>query len=142
MRRTVDARFWAKVLGGNVETCWLWTAHVLDTGYGQFRDEHGRLVRAHRWSYEQLRAEIPDGLVLDHTCRNRRCVNPWHLDPVTSRTNTLRGEGTAARNATKKRCLHGHAFTPENTYVRPNGWRECRACRRGEGAELIEVIAA
>lgn len=87
---TLEERFWMKVTGDSYEDCWTWTAALADTGYGRFRTP-GRTVFAHRWAYEQVIGPIPDGLQLDHLCRNTRCVNPWHLDPVTGRVNVRRG---------------------------------------------------
>lgn len=109
--------------------CWGW-GERLSGSYGRMRDDTGRRVSVHRWSYEYHRAEIPEGLHLDHLCRNRACVNPWHLEPVTNRVNVLRGTGPTARNAVAETCLRGHAFDPQNTYIDPRGWRQCRACRR------------
>lgn len=80
-------RFWAKVF--EREGCWLWCGTVLN-GYGQFSFE-GKTVKAHRHSYEALVGPIPIGLALDHLCRNRGCVNPKHLEPVTWQTNIHRG---------------------------------------------------
>lgn len=112
------------------DACWIWTGWGSD-GYGRFMLGDGA-VCAHRWSYEFLRAEIPDDLQIDHLCRNRRCVNPWHLEPVTQRENVLRGVGIAARNALKTHCKWDHEFTEDNTYYRPDrpGSRECRACHQ------------
>jgi hypothetical protein len=85
----LETRFWRKVSGGNVETCWLWTGSIKGTGYGQIMID-GRPARAHRVAYELLRAEIPSGLVLDHLCGIKACVNPWHLEPVTQAINVQR----------------------------------------------------
>ena len=103
----------------------------MDEGYGQFWDGT-RLVRAHRFAYEQIVGPIPDGLQLDHLCRVRSCVNPAHLEPVTCQVNLLRGTGASARNAIKTHCPQGHAYGDFNTYIRPEGWRRCRECHRAE----------
>ena len=111
------------------DSCWSWTGSTNSSGYGQFRHK-GVKINAHRFSFELLRGEIPAGLELDHLCRNRRCVNPDHLEPVTSFVNKMRGRSFSALNAAKTHCSRGHAFTPTNTRKRPSGWRECRACRK------------
>jgi len=75
-------------------------------------------VRAHRYSFERYRGFIPDGLQLDHLCRNRCCVNPWHLDPVTNRTNSIRSSCTfVGANVRKTHCPNGHAYSFENTRI-------------------------
>lgn len=71
--------------------CWVWTNRLAVGGYGQFWVGK-KTVMAHRWSYEFLRAPIPDGLSLDHLCSNPPCVNPWHLEPVTQRENLRRSK--------------------------------------------------
>lgn len=72
--------------------CWLWDHHTSDKGYGQLRERSsGRTIKAHRYFYELHRGPIPDGLHLDHLCRNPRCVNPDHLEPVTNGENQRRG---------------------------------------------------
>jgi hypothetical protein len=98
---------------------------------------------AHRWSYEYHVGPIPDGLQLDHLCRVRRCVNPWHLEPVTNRVNSQRGKAgavNAARQEAKEFCPYGHPYSPENTYQRPdrNG-RDCRRCMRAR-AKVSQAI--
>lgn len=123
--RPAAERFWEKVQ--ITEGCWLWTAALNAYGYGVFRPTQAFQVKAHRYAYEQLVGEIPEGLHLDHLCRNTRCVNPAHLDPVTSRVNTLRGVGPSAHNAQKTHCIHGHPFDAANTY-HVDGRRRCRAC--------------
>jgi hypothetical protein len=100
--------------------------------------ENGRRVAtkaAHRLFYEQLVGPIPDGLQLDHLCRVRHCVNPDHLEPVTQTANVLRGIGPTAVNAGKTHCVHGHPFTPDNTYINKQGNRHCRACAIRRAAE-------
>lgn len=116
--------------------CIEWIGGLNGVGYGQFyrgKTHHGDTGKtyAHRWSYEYHVGPIPDGLHLDHLCRNRACVNPEHLEPVTVRENLLRGEGLSAMHAKKTRCPVGHPYAGENLYVHPtNGQRYCRACGR------------
>ena len=87
--------------------------------------------RAHRCSYEFLKGEIPNGLVIDHLCRVRNCINPDHLEPVTPLENMMRGNNQTVTNKTKTVCKNGHEFTPENTYTNPySGKRKCRTCNR------------
>ena len=121
-------RFWSFV--ERSDGCWLWTAGLDWDGYGIFTAEASRTVRAHRWAYVALVGPIPSGLHLDHLCRNRACVNPDHLEPVTSRINTLRGKTLAAANLAKSHCIHGHPLSGDNLYVRASGWRMCRECAR------------
>lgn len=111
--------------------CWEWQACRCSGGYGNFRHK-GRVVVAHRLAYETLVGPIPEGLDIDHLCRNRKCVNPHHLEPVTRRENILRGEGQGAKHARKTHCQHGHPLSGENLYINPaSGQRVCRECLRG-----------
>lgn len=107
--------------------CWICTSIDLQ-GYGRM-SHLGTQRRAHRVMYMRLVGPIPEGLVLDHLCRVRSCVNPEHLEPVTNEENLKRGFGWGALNAAKTHCAKGHPFSGENLYVKPNGERACRACR-------------
>lgn len=131
-RRSAETRFFARVRK-QPSGCWQWTGHITPTGYGTFTLWLGgkqKNYRAHRWAYEHFIGPIPDGLTLDHLCRNRACVNQQHLEPVTIRENTLRGEGFAAANASKTHCKRGHVFDEANTCIGRNGYRQCRTCNR------------
>jgi len=121
----IEDRFWAKV--NKTATCWGWTACLNSNGYGMFKVA-GRTVCAHRFAYELLVGPIPEGLVTDHLCRNRSCVNPGHLEPVTNAVNILRGVGVGATNALKTECFNGHPLSGENLYLYPGGERACRIC--------------
>jgi len=92
-------------------------------------------MAAHRFAYEALVGPIPEGLKLDHLCRNRACVNPDHTEPVTDRVNTLRGFGPTAMNARATHCSEGHEFTDENTYLNQSGSRVCLTCMRAAQRE-------
>lgn len=109
--------------------CWRWTGRTNNHGYGVFaiRQRH---TYAHRWSYEQFVGTIPAGLELDHLCRNPSCVNPAHLEAVSHRVNTLRGDSMSARHARRTHCNAGHEFTSQNTAIKRDGSRACRECKR------------
>ena len=118
------------------DTCWLWTASLQD-GYGRVWNENTMLL-AHRYGYEILVAPIPESLTLDHLCRNRRCVNPDHLEPVSLKENILRGEGKGAKNAVKTHCPKGHEYTDANIRqgrMMKYGYRQCRICHNAWKAD-------
>jgi len=128
---TERERFWAKVEGGDIDSCWIWIARVRPDGYGSFMMDGGRGTRyAHRIAYEWLRGPVPEGLQLDHLCRQRSCVNPWHLEPVTPMVNVHRSTRT---RATDTECANGHPWTDE-TAVFWQGYRKCLACYRDREA--------
>ncbi len=116
---------WSRISKGR--TCWQWQG-TTSKGYGLFWDGERTQV-AHRVVYELLNGQIAAGLTLDHLCRNRSCVRPKHMEPVTNRVNILRGEGITARLARRTHCPNGHAYSAENTRYY-QGRRYCRACRR------------
>lgn len=127
---TVDLdRFWGRVDKETQSGCWLWTGQTTPRGYGVFAVNR-RSKRAHRVAYVLCVGDIADGLTLDHLCRVRNCVNPAHLEPVTAGENVRRGQSFTARNYRKTHCDHGHEFSEENTAITPEGYRECRVCRR------------
>lgn len=124
--------FWTHVIEDPASRCWLWTGFVRSDGYGQLKFR-GETRSPHRIVYESL-VGIPSQPHLDHLCRVRRCCNPAHLEPVTARTNTLRGINFIAINASKGTCIRGHtledAFIQTRTrYGHEVVERACRHCR-------------
>lgn len=104
-------RFWGKVIVTD-DGCWRWLGSRVQSGYGKFGLQGGKIVAAHRWAYEKCIGRIPHGLDLDHLCRNTGCVNPLHLQPVTRQINLLRSPFTQAHiRAKKKVCVRGHPLT-------------------------------
>jgi hypothetical protein len=119
--------------------CWLWLGAINRRGYPYVK-WRGRARRAHRLAYAEYIGPIPDGLELDHECKRKRCINPWHLAPVTHAVNMARGieairAGVIRRTTAKTHCRNGHAFTAENTRIvtRRDGRRarQCRICQGG-----------
>ncbi len=138
---TIADRFWPKVnkdgpipeLCPHLGPCWLWMGSRDKNGYGRIQ-AGGRslgVALAHKCAYEWECGQVPDGLELDHLCMNPGCVNPLHLEAVTHQENTRRAfKARPRKKYTHLSCPHGHEFTPENSYFKPNGARACRTCTR------------
>ena len=126
------ARFWSKVEKRGPEECWGWHGVVKHTGYGEIMID-SVLWQAHRYAYTLTLGAIPEGKVIDHLCRNRGCVNPAHMEPVTRGENTWRG----SPHRIKTHCKQGHPFDAENT-IQTAKQRICRACQRAAGKRKAE----
>lgn len=121
--------------------CWLWTGHINPEGYGIIYYPPKQRERAHRWAYKAFVGPIPAGLILDHLCRVRRCVNPAHLEPVTDQENIRRGEAglnLLAAAAAVEFCPRGHRYDQDNTFTGSAGHRNCRQCMSDRNAQDAE----
>ena len=128
VQSALEPRFLSFIVPEPNSGCWLWSGKLTNSGYSEFwADGKGRL--GHRVAYRLYRAEIPEGLEIDHLCRIPICVNPAHLEAVTHKVNQERGRGA------KSHCKRGHEFDEANTAIVPGKKpglyiRRCRACRR------------
>ena len=134
----LPARFWAKIQVLE-NGCWEWTAYRFWHGYAAFRwgGKKGTVVYGHRFAYQMLVGPIPVGLECDHLCRNKGCVNPAHIEPVTRSENMRRVDWP---NRHKQQCPWGHPYSEANTYI----WhrrRHCRACARRKWHNRHQVLA-
>lgn len=120
-------RFWKRV--DKSGDCWLWMGSHYPSGYGVARDIlTGKQGYAHRVAFKLLVGDIPKELQIDHLCRVRNCVNPTHMELVTPKVNTLRGNSMSAIHAVKTHCPAGHLYDEINTYLDSDGSRHCRMC--------------
>lgn len=129
-QKTID-RMASKFINNPNNGCWEWVASK-SNGYGRFWYKN-KLEYAHRISHFIHIGPIPDGLTIDHLCKNPPCINPKHLEVVTQRVNSIeRGTSPPAQNAKKTHCIRGHEFTDENTYLykhRDKPKRSCKECQ-------------
>jgi hypothetical protein len=124
--RASEHRFWVKLPERPESGCWFWSGYLDKDGYGIYGtgSKYGT-TRAHRIAYTFLVGPIPEGLTLDHLCRNRSCCNPAHLEPVTTQVNTHRCMRTQ-----RDCCVNGHPYTEENIRIDSRGHRVCRECHK------------
>jgi len=111
--------------------CWIWMGDSVKGGYGRFHLSERNKSRkwlSHRISYKVFKGEIPDGHTIDHLCKNTHCCNPSHLEAVTMKENTYRGNSFSRINKDKTHCKNGHQFTVDNTYRYNDGRRDCLTC--------------
>ena len=140
-KKPLAERFWLKVDKDapipehrpELGPCWNWTGCIGGEGYGHITATTGKTITAHRFAYQSLRGQITHGMEPDHLCRNRKCVNPAHMEIVTHRENCLRGAGVGAKNLIKTHCPEGHPLSGDNLRIvkRAKGtYRACLICSR------------
>lgn len=128
LRGTVEDRFWKKV--AKYDDCWEWHGKVSSRGYGVMHTPYSSSTPAHKVSFILHGGSIAPGNLVDHICRNRKCVNPAHLREATIRQNTTENsESVAAKNIVKTHRDSGHELSGDNLRVDRRGWRACRKCQ-------------
>lgn len=125
--KTVEDRFHERYQVDRNTGCWNWTAGLNGKGYAYiFARRYSR--QAYKWYYEIVYGKVPDGMELDHLCRNKKCVNPEHLEVVTKSENNRRGNSPSAKNARKTHCPRGHELADGNLFIHKSGRRSCLIC--------------
>lgn len=129
----ITRRFYKNI---TFKQCWEWRGSKGSSGYGRFQ-VNNRQWLAHRFSYTLFVGDIPEGLVIDHLCRNKICVNPEHLEIVEHRENTRRGDAgkaTGRKQSAKTHCPKGHPYSGRNL-LQSSKCRQCRTCQNERSRE-------
>ena len=137
-------RIFSKIQINNGTDCWVWKRSVNTDGYGRVAWKYAGgcgIQSIHRLIYAWLVSPVPKGLArhipqIDHTCRNRRCCNPLHLELKTPKANVLESRAGSAINAQKTHCPKGHPYNEVNTYIQKKGGRVCKTCHNDYTREL------
>lgn len=135
--RSLKERFEEKYIPEPNSGCWLWLGAGTVAGYGLLSIARSTNDLAHRISYELYKGKIPVGMEVDHLCRVRCCVNPAHLEVVTSDENHFRTR--------KKNCMHGHPLSGDNLRIWKSpatgyAQRICITCHRASSAAYNERV--
>lgn len=126
-------RFVTRIAPISDQECWEFPPGSGYAIFGAGRGTPKRNQPAHRWAYENLVGPIPEGLVIDHLCRNKRCVNPDHLEAVTQQENVVRDYRARGIGRDANHCVNGHERNENNTYFGATGRIYCRQCERQRG---------
>ena len=127
--------FWELAQPCPLTGCWEWSGVLTSKGYPRAQGLIKRtlgidLNYVHRYVHHVCHGPIPDGLVIDHMCENKSCVNPDHIVSTTNAANILRSDGAGAVNARRMACIHGHALLGDNVRTNKRGQRRCLECGR------------
>jgi hypothetical protein len=126
--QAIEYRLWSRVIDNETTGCWRWTGSTDPNGYGAIYWQ-GRTWKVHRVAWTLCRGAIPDGLTVDHLCRNPSCVNPAHFELVPLSVNQARQINNSSK---KTHCPQGHPYDTENTQFSAQGKRLCLTCRRAQ----------
>jgi len=130
-RRIWEQRFMENV-SVSINGCWLWSGTIDSYGYGVFVTEKKNTFKAHRLSFALKRGYCSSELTIDHLCKNKKCVNPDHMELITNSENVTRGNGPFMINKRKTHCINGHPLSGDNLVTfeseRKLGKRQCKIC--------------
>lgn len=126
----IKQKILSKILIDPNTECWLWQGYADRDGYARIEVIGGKNKFVHRLSYEAFTGSIPEGMSIDHICKNRGCCNPKHLQQLSIKENILRGDGASSKNNKKTHCNEGHEFSAENTYINNRSARVCKTCAK------------
>jgi HNH endonuclease len=129
-RRGPVERCWRFILPDEETHCWIWTGDLDSSGYGTIWDIR-IAIRAYRAIWTHVFGNVPEGKELHHRCGVKKCVNPFHLEPLTRREHSIKTpQSCCSKHRAKTHCHKGHALSGNNLHIEPGGGRRCITCRR------------